>query len=398
MYDTYVFRSHRIQLDPTDKQLTYFAKASGVARLAYNWGLAEWKKQYAIGGKPSERSIRRYFNSIKDDKFPFVREVTKCASEAALKNLGYAFQNFFNSNAKYPSFKKKGRRDAFEIDNSHLKLDGYRIQVPKLGWVRMREQLRLSGKLISATISRTADHWFVSVTVELPDPIPPKHEGPAIGIDFGCINFATLSTGEVIEGPKPHKQMLSRLRRLNKSLHRKKLGSRNRNRARRKLAKLHAHIANIRCDFLHKFTTGICRNFSVIGIEDLNVFGMTKTTRARSVMDQAPYEMRRQLEYKSPMTGSVVKAADRFYPSSRLCNVCGVKNTGLKLSDREWTCTECGTVHDRDDNASQNLKNMAVGSTVTACGVGSSGAGPKRAKLPTAKQEPNASDSVGIAG
>jgi putative transposase len=392
--------AHKIALDPNNAQRTYFAKACGVARLAYNFGLAEWKDQYAVGGRPCEREMRRYFNSIKDERFPFVREVTKCSPQLALMNLGEAFKNFFAGRAKFPVFKKKGKsRDSFEISNDTFDVDGPRIRIPSLGWVRMCESLRFTGKILSATISRTADQWFASIAVELPNKSIAKHEGPAAGIDFGCTNFATMSTGEVVAGPKPHKALLNRLRRLNKSLNRKVRGSRNRAKARAKVAKLHARIANIRRDFLHKFTTSVVRRFSLIGIEDLNVSGMAKTTLARSVLDQSPYEMRRQLEYKAPMHGSKMVVADRFYPSSKLCSVCGEKNATLKLSDRKWTCAGCGTVHDRDGNASQNLKQNAVSYTVSACGVSSSVAGLfDSAKLGTMKQEPDSKNAVGLFG
>jgi putative transposase len=391
-----VILAHKIALDPNNKQATYFAKACGVARLTYNFGLAEWNEQYAAGGKPSSFSLDRYFNSVKDVKFPFVREVTKCAPKIALMNLGTAFKNFFAKRAKYPQFKKKGVHDAFELDNDSFRIDGQKINVPRLGWVRMREALRFVGKIMSATISRTAGRWFVSIAVEMPDKSVAKHEGPAVGIDFGCTNFATLSTGEQIAGPKPHKVMLNRLRRLSKSLSRKVKGSNNRNKAKHKLAKLHARIANIRKDFLHKFTTDICRRFSLIGIEDLNVSGMTKNhSLARSILDQAPSEMRRQLTYKAPMHGSVLSVANRWFPSTKLCNICGNERDSLSLSVRTWICT-CGAVHDRDDNASQNLKQNAVSSTVSACGAGSAGVvRNNNVKLPAMKQELNITDASG---
>lgn len=382
--------AHKIALDPNNAQATYFAKACGVARLAYNWGLTEWKQQYAAGGKPSWPALDRYFNYIKRDKFPFVLDVTKCSPQAALMNLGEAFKNFFSGKAKYPTFKKKGVHDVFEISNNSFVIDGCKIHIPKIGWVRMREALRFTGKHLSATISRTASRWFVSIVVEMPDPAPERSESLAVGIDWGCTNFASLSTGEKIEGPKPHKAMLDRLRRLNKSLHRKVLGSKNRAKAKAQLARLHARIANIRNDFLHKFTTDICRRFGIIGIEDLNVSGMAKTTLARSVLDQSPYKMRRQLEYKAPMHGCILAVADRFYPSSKMCSDCGEKIDFLSLSIREWTCTKCGTIHDRDDNASKNLESFAVGSMVTASGPESAdGGNTTDAKLAGMKEEPN---------
>lgn len=392
-------RAHKIALDPNDRQATFFAKSCGVARLAYNWGLSEWKQQYSAGGRPSEWELQRYFNSIKDEKFPFVREVSQRASEAALINLGSAFKAFFAGHSEYPSFKKKGHHDAFDVRSRSFIIEERRIRIAKIGWIRMRESLRFAGKPLHVTISRTAGRWFASISVEVPDKQTPKREGPAVGIDWGCTNLATLSTGEKIEGPKPHKELIARLRRLNQSLHRKVKGSRNRAKAKFRLAKLHARIANIRKDFLHKFTTDIARRFSLVGIEDLNVSGMTKNHRlARSILDQSPYEMRRQLEYKCPTHGGKVVAADRFFPSSRLCRACGEKNAELRLSQRTWTCAGCGTIHDRDDNASQNLKQNAVGFTVSACGVLSAGVGTCNTKLKTMNQEPNSIDSDGIGG
>lgn len=209
-------------------------------------------------------------------------------------------------------------------------------------------------------------------------------------MDFGCTNFATLSTGEKIEGPKPHKAVLNRLARLNRSLHRKVKGSRNRLKAKRKIARLHARIANVRNDFLHKFTTGLVRRFTVIGIEDLNVSGMTKNHRlARSILDQAPFEMRRQLEYKAPMYGATVVLAERFYPSSKTCSACGHKIDTLALGEREWACPTCGVVHDRDINASINLRNNAASSAAEACGAAGADGGSNPDVKPAAmKQEP----------
>jgi putative transposase len=174
--------SHRIQLDLTQKQRTYFAKAAGVSRLAYNWGLAEWKEQYAVGGKPYTWELCRLFNSVKDERFPFVREVTKCAPQSALLNLGAAFKNFFAGRAGFPTFKRKGVHDAFELSNDQFSVSGKRLRIPRLGWVRMRESLRFAGKVLSAAISCTAGRWFASITVETPDIQPIPNGGPAVGV------------------------------------------------------------------------------------------------------------------------------------------------------------------------------------------------------------------------
>jgi putative transposase len=389
--------AHKIALDPNNVQATYLKKACGVARFAYNWALAEWQRQYEAWKqdnslpKPSQAALRRQLNAIKREQFPWMLEVTKCAPQMAIMQLGKAFENFFAGRAKYPKFRKKGVHDRFALTNDQFTVEGCRIRISKLGWVRMREPLRFAGKIMSATISRVADKWFVSITVDTQDDshLPQAENQGVVGVDLGISALATLSTGEKIAGPKPHKALLGRLRRLSRSLSRKQKGSSNRRKAKAKLARLHARIANIRSDALHKLTTEITRRFHTIGIEDLNVRGMMRNRHlARSIADMGFFEFRRQLEYKARMRGGMVVVADRWFPSSKTCSVCGSVQEKLPLSIRQWTCPECGADHDRDVNAAINLKNMAVSSTVSACGEEGSGPARKRqAKPASVKQE-----------
>jgi len=389
--------AHRIALDPNDVQATYLARAAGTARFAYNWALAEWKKQYEAWKadkhqpKPSQAALRRQLNAIKREQFPWMLEVTKNAPQMAIIQLGQAFQNFFAGHARYPQFRKKGVHERFTISNDQFSLDASRIRIPNLGWVRMRETLRFAGKIMSATVSRVADKWFVSIAVDTPDDshLPQAENQGAVGVDLGVSALATLSTGETITGPKPHKALLARLQRLSRSLSRKLKGSANRKKAKGKLARLHARIANIRSDALHKLTTDLTRRFHTIGIEDLNVRGMVKNRRlARSIADMGFFEFRRQLEYKAAMRGGQVQVADRFFASSKTCSGCAHKLESLPLAVREWTCPACGANHDRDVNAAINLKNMAVSSTVAACGEEGAGRARKSAVKPASvKQE-----------
>lgn len=215
--------------------------------------------------------------------------VTKCAPQMAIIQLGQAFQNFFAGRARYPQFRKKGVHDRFTLTNDQFDIDGCRIRIPNLGWVRMRETLRFTGKILSATISRVADRWFVSIVVDTEDlsHLPKTENQGAVGVDLGVSSLATLSTGESIPGPKPHKALLGRLRRLSRSLSRKAKGSANRRKAKAKLAKLHARIANIRSDALHKLTSDLTRRFHTIGIENLSVRGMVRNRHlARSIADR----------------------------------------------------------------------------------------------------------------
>jgi putative transposase len=369
--------AHKIELKYNNKQASYFAKAAGTARKAYNWALDEWQKEYAAGGKPSETALRRKLNSIKREQFPWMLEVTKNAPQMAIIQLGQAFKNFFAKRADYPQRRRKWIDDRFTLTNDQFHVNDSRIRIPHLGWVRMRESLRFIGKIISATISRVANKWFVSVTVDTRiDPTPATNENQVVvGVDLGVSDFATLSTGEAIQGPKPYKTQLNRLQRLSKSLSRKQKGSNNRYKAKLKLSRLHYRIANKRRDAIHQLTSHLVQRYDVIAIEDLHVKGMMKNRRlSRSLADMGFSEFRRQLEYKTALNDKKLFIADRWFASSKLCSHCGYQLKELLLSERQWTCSECNVTHDRDINAAINLQKLAVSSTVTACGASSGGA------------------------
>lgn len=399
--------AHKIRLDPNNVQATYLSKTAGTARFAYNWALAEWQRQYAARQSnpalpaPSQLALRRQLNAIKRDKFPWMLEVTKCASQMSIIQLGEAFKNFFAHRARYPVFKRKGEHDRFTISNDQFKVEEKRIRIPNLGWVRMRESLRFTGHIVSATVSRSSGRWYASITVDTQDlSLPPAENQGAVGIDLGVSALATLSTGEVFTGPKALRSLLARLRRLSRALSRKVKGSRNRLKAKLKLARLHARIGNLRRDGLHQLTTSVTRRFHTIGVEDLNVRGMLGNRRlARAIADMGFYELRRQLDYKVARRGGQVVAVDRWYPSSKLCSCCGYKLESLALGTRHWTCPGCAAEHDRDVNAAINLKNMAVSSTATVCG--GEGAGPaceRRVKPAPVKQESSSTAALGSIG
>jgi len=238
--------AHRIALRPNNAQTTYLSRAAGTARFAYNWALAEWKRRYATWkldntrAKPTQQSLRRQLNAIKREQFPWMLEVTKNAPQMAIIQLGQAFNNFFAGRARYPQFRRKGIHDRFSLTNDQFAIDGKRIRIPHLGWVRMRESLRFTGKMLSATVSRVADRWYVSIAVDTHDSshLPKAENQGTVGVDLGVSSLATLSTGEKIEGPKPHKALLKRIRRLSRSLSRKQKGSNNRRKARHRLSRL----------------------------------------------------------------------------------------------------------------------------------------------------------------
>ena len=379
-----IIRGHIIELKPNNTQATHLKKACGVARFAYNWALSEWKKQYEQDkqyrddclakdiqvdedklSKPTQGKLRKQLNSIKRQQFPFMLEVTKCSPQLAIMQLGDAFKRFFKGESKYPQFRKKGVNDRFSLSNDQFKLKSKNnkphIQIPNLGLVRMTEHLRYNGKILSTKVFTKGGKWFVSIAVELDDtqkPLPKT--GEQVGIDLGISDLATLSDSTKIQAPKPLKNKLKKLRRLNKSLSRKQKGSNNREKAKTKPSRLHLNIRNIRADFLHKLTTDLVKRFDVICLENLNIKGMVKNRKlARSINDLGFYEFKRQLVYKANIHHKTVKELDRFYPSSKTCSCCGFKVDELPLSIRNWQCPSCNTTHDRDINASLNILNKA---------------------------------------
>ena len=195
--------AHRIALDLNNVQATYMARAAGTARFAYNWALAEWQRQHEAWKldhsqpKPSQMSLRRQLNAIKREQFPWMLEVTKNAPQMAIIQLGNAFRNFFAGRARYPKFRKKGVHDRFTLTNDQFSIDGCRLRIPNLGWVRMRESLRFAGKIMSATVSRVADRWFVSITVDTVDRshLPQAKNQGAVGVDLGVTALAMHSNG-----------------------------------------------------------------------------------------------------------------------------------------------------------------------------------------------------------
>jgi putative transposase len=399
-----VILAQRIRLEPTGAQEACFVSACGVARFAYNWALAEWRRQYAAGEKPSQIALRKPLNALKQQRFPWMRKVTKTAPQQAIKNLGRAYTNFFEDLSKWrlgkipwkrvraPRFKKKGCHDAFRADNGPDKrypnavdTAGRRVRLPLIGWVAMREEVRFAGRILSVTISREADYWYASFSIEveyLPDV---RGDESVIGVDLGVTALATLSDETAkVPAPKPLGRYLKKLRQLSRAMSRKRRGSRNRAKAKTKLARVHARIADIRSDALHKLTTYLTR-YRTIVVEDLNVAGMLVNRRlSRAIADVGFSEFRRQLTYKAAMAGSTVILADRWFPSSKLCSACGTKNALLTLSERTWTCPSCGTSHDRDRNAAVNLARYAESSPASARGAEGSGDGQQTVVKPAA--------------
>ena len=384
--------SHKIALDPNNVQETYFRKAAGTARFAHNWALAAWQRQAREHQEnptvpnPSDPALRKQLNALKRTQFPWMLEVTKNAPQMAIIHLGEAYDRYFKGFAEQPVFKKKGRHDSFSLTNDQFSIRGPHVRIPKLGGVRMHEPLRVIGHVVSGTISRIADRWYLSVSVEIPDPpIVHRQNHTVCGVDLGISAMATLSPGEKIAGPKSYAAALKQLQHVQRQYSRQmeaaktraglKPGqaipkgmhiprSANMKKTPQRLARIHARMAHIREDFLQKLTTDLVRRFDVMVIEDLHVAGMLKNHHiARAMADMGFGEFRRQLEYKATQAGVPLIVANRWFPSSKLCAACGYKMATMPLSVRTWTCPACDTLHDRDVNAAINLQHVA-GSSV----------------------------------
>lgn len=359
--------AYRYELKPKKNQLGLLSKSAGCSRFAYNWGLAGRIKLYEeSGGRTDAIKQHKELNKLKATDFPWMYEVSKCAPQEALRDLDRAFKNFFKGlkegrNVGFPKFKKKGIHDSFRLTGS-IVVKEKSIKLPRLGEIKLKEKTKVKGKILSATVSREADRWFVSLTVvkEIEEPEPIEN-GNVAAIDVGLNNFAVFVDGRKLDAPRPLKKYLKNLERKSRQHSKKQIGSRNRKKSAIKLARLHKKIRDIRRDFLHKLTTELAKTKQEIVIEDLNLAGMVKNKKlSRHIEDSGFGEFRRMLEYKTKWYGSMLTLAPRFAPSSKLCSECGYKMEEMPLSIREWKCPQCGTFHDRDVNAAKNLLKYSV--------------------------------------
>jgi putative transposase len=354
--------------------------------------LNEWNKQYENGDDPKEDKLRKQLNSIKEQQFPWMYDVSKCCAQHAIMDLGVAFDRFFKGLSAHPTFKRKNVNDSFYLDNCNFKIKGKRIKLARIGEVRMAEEFRYkNAKLLSVTVSLDAGEWYASIACEVPDKgkqflLP--FDDFVYGSDVGCHQYV-YSNGELNEVPRAYRKAEKRLRRQQKSQSRKYEAAKREKRDLKdsknyqkqcvKVAKVHQKTRRIREDWLHKLTTDIVRNNQTIVIEDLNVKGMVKNHHlAKSITDAAFGKFKKLLEYKSVLHGRTLIIADRWYPSTKTCSSCQVKTKQkLGLHVREWICEHCGVIHHRDVNAAINLKlgglrllvSLRAGSSsVTACG------------------------------
>ena len=375
-----MFEAVKVRLDPTPRQERLMASHAGAARFAYNAGLAH-VKEALDSGEPvgwSHYDLRRWWNANKDELA--VNKTTgevwwsqnsKEAYSMGLRSLAQGFSNWSKSRkgqrkgrrVGFPRFKSKNATMRFAYSTGFTAptaCDPYGLKLPRIGRVHCMENVYnlLDGaRLVRISVSRRAGHWYASLTVEREPVAKPASKGGAVGVDLGVKNLATLSDGTVIPNPRALNMGLRALRKAQKALSRKTMGSVRREKAKERVARLHARVADVRADAIHKATTMIASNYSVVCIEDLNVAGMVKNhSLARSVSDAALGEFRRQLEYKTARNGAALRVVDRWYPSSKTCSNCGIVKAKLSLSERTFNCDMCGLSIDRDVNAAINIK------------------------------------------
>ncbi len=357
--------THKIEILPNKKQQVIIHKACGTARFTYNYALKQYESiynEYKLDNnkpKPNILQIKKEFNKIKETEFPWIYESPKDANQQPFANLKTAFTRFFKGKSKYPKLKKKKTNESFYVSNDKFKLNEKEVNLPIIGKVKMREKLRFIGKIANATISKIANKFYININVELSENYKRNRiNNGKIGLDLGIIDFVTDSNGKKVKAPKPLKRYNKVLKRTQRRLSKKKIGSKNRKKAKMKLNKLHFRISNIRNDFLHKLSTNICRENQIINIENLKVSNMIKNHKlAKAISDLSWYTFRTMLEYKCKLYENTLNLLDTFYASSKLCFNCGNKKTNLSLADREYNCDICKICIDRDVNAAINILN-----------------------------------------
>jgi putative transposase len=374
-----IYKSYKVELDPTNVQITSMKKNIGAARFAYNWGLKKKQEAYEKNIKtPSAIDLHRELNLLKKTDITWAYECSKCSFQEALRDLDDGFNRFFSNCKKgikgkkgFPKFKsKRNEKQSFRLTGS-IGVNNARISLPRIGKVKLKENdyIPKDCKITQATVSRKSGKWVVSVLTEV------KHEHlqkntKVVGVDLGIKTLATCSDGTSFENPKALKNNLNNLKFQQKRLSKKVKGSKNYEKQKLKVQKLHYRISNIRKDSLHKATSKIISDNQVIVLEDLKVSNMMKNHKtAQANSDVGYYEFRRQIEYKAKWNGREVRFVGTFFPSTKLCSCCGHKKE-ISLDERTYKCDNCGLEMDRDLNASKNLEQFYTGSFsgINACG------------------------------
>jgi putative transposase len=362
-----LLKAYKYRIYPNQEQKEYLSKTFGCTRFIYNRMLADRIKSYEENKNLDIKQIKYPTPAQYKSEFEWLKEIDSLALANAQINLDKAYKNFFrDKSVGFPKFKsKKMNYDSFTTNNQNgtVCIEDGRIKIPKLkSLIKIKLHRQFTGLIKSCTVSRTpSNKYYISILVDTENFQLTKCENK-IGVDVGLKDFAITSDGEIFGNPKWLRKSEKRLKKLQRDLSRKKKGSKNRNKDRLKVAKLHDKIANQRNDFLNKVSTQLIRENQSIVIEDLRVKNMMQNHKlAKAISEVAWSEFRRMLKYKSAWYGRELIIAPSNYASSQLCSECGYKNTGTKdLSVREWICPQCGVTHGRDVNASKNLLKLAV--------------------------------------
>ena len=365
-------RAYRFRFYPTPEQEQILARTFGCARFAYNHMLrlrsdAWMQRQERVGYHETSAALTAL---KKTPEHAWLNEVSSVPVQQALRHLQTAFTNFWAKRARYPQFKRKDGPQSAEYTTSAFKLDGQTLKLAKMEEplaVRWSRQLPKAAKVTTVTVSRDASgRYFVSMLCD--DVVAAKPAVAAkVGIDLGLSHFAILSTGEKIASPNTFRRNETKLAKLQRRLAKKTKGSNRRKKAKLKVARLHAKIADSRRDFLHKLSTRLINENQVIAVESLSVSNMQKNRcLSKSISDASWSEFLRQLEYKANWYGRELVGIDKWFPSSKRCSDCGYTMPKMPLNVRQWTCPECGSIHDRDINAARNV--LAAGLAVSAHG------------------------------
>lgn len=375
MSRTCVKRAYQYRFYPTEGQERELVRTFGCVRLVYNKALqvrteAWYREQRRVNYNETSALLTAWKRT---EDLAFLNDVSSVPLQQALRHLQGAFANFFDKRAGYPHFRsrKTSRQSAEYTRSAFTWRDG------TLTLAKMREPLNIvwsrplpaGTQPSTVTVSRdSAGRWFVSILVETSVDHLPSTDA-VIGVDAGLESLVTLSTSEKVTNPRHERRDRDRLAKAQRELARKAAGSRNREKARRKVAHIHARITDRRRDHLHKLTTRLVRENQVVVIEDLHVRNMLRNrTLARAISDASWSEFRCMLEYKAHWYGREVITVDQWFPSSKTCSACGTLVETMPLNVRSWTCAGCGASHDRDINAARNI--LAAGLAVAACGDG----------------------------
>lgn len=366
----------KIRIYPTTKQEEKLAKAFGSARWFWNNSLAETQKVYQETGKGlGQFALNARLPKLKQE-FEWLGETHSQVLQSVSLNLSRAFVNFFERRAAYPNFKSKYGKQSIQYPQGVKVISEKKISLPKIGIVEAVVHRKIMGNIKTVTISKTpTGKYFASILSETGiEKIPVSYEGKALGVDVGLNHLAITSDGSKFDNPRHVLRAEKNLKRKQQKLSRKQKGSNSRNKARLLVAKAHEKTANSRKDWLHKLSRRLVDKNQVIAVEDLHVKGMMKNHNLAKAIGDAGWGMfASMLKYKCEMEGKVFIEVNRFFPSSKTCNVCLHTQPKMPLHIRNWQCNNCGTSHDRDVNAATNIRNealrmIAAGTAVTASG------------------------------